>query len=119
MGQLLIADDDDLVRESIQEMLSSLGHKTIQAKDGLEAVSIYKTMLGQISLIIMDIKMPRMDGIEAAKLIKEFDGAAKIILISGYTEKIPSGINPSAFLAKPFKRAALCEIVQLVLKGPS
>ncbi|MGA2082825.1 MAG: response regulator [Holophaga sp.] len=119
MGQLLIVDDDELVRESIQGMLASLGYKIIQAKDGLEAVSLYKAMRGQISLIVMDIKMPRMDGITATNLIKEFDSKAKIVLISGYAEKIPSGVKPSAFLAKPFNRSTLCEIVQLVLKSPS
>jgi len=67
----------------------------------------------------MDINMPRVDGIEATKLIKNFNTHAKIILISGYSEKLPSNAKPSAFLAKPFTRLELGDIVQLVMKSAS
>jgi CheY-like chemotaxis protein len=46
--------------------------------------------------------MPKMDGIEATKLIKELDPRARVILTSGYSEKLPSNVKPSAFIAKPF-----------------
>lgn len=114
---MLVVDDDELVRNSTAAILTSLKHEVIQAKDGLEAFSVYKTMHVKICLVIMDIKMPVMDGIEATMLIKEFNSHAKIILISGYSEKIPSQVKPSAFLAKPFTRLELGDIVQLVLKN--
>jgi CheY-like chemotaxis protein len=116
---VLVVDDDELLRDSIAAMLTSLRHDVVQAKDGSEAFWVYKTMHDKISIVIMDIKMPIMDGIEATRLIKEFDPHAKIILISGYTEKIPANVKPSAFLAKPFTRLELGDIVQLVLKSAS
>jgi len=116
---VLVVDDDVLVRNSIAAMLTSLKHDVIQAKDGLEALSVYKSTNVEISIVIMDIKMPVLDGIEATILIKEFNHHAKIILMSGYSEKIPSKAKPSAFLAKPFTRAELGEIVHLVMKSAS
>jgi two-component system, cell cycle sensor histidine kinase and response regulator CckA len=119
VGSVLVVDDDVLVRNSIAAMLTSLKHTVIQAKDGLEALSVYKTMNVAISIVIMDVKMPILDGIEATMLIKEFNNHAKIILMSGYSEKIPSKAKPAAFIAKPFTRAELGEIVHLVMKSAS
>jgi CheY-like chemotaxis protein len=117
--KVLVVDDDVLVRNSTAAMLTSLKHDVVQAKDGLEAFSVYKTMNDKISIVIMDIKMPTMDGIEATMLIKGYNSHAKIILTSGYSERIPSNARPSAFLAKPFSRAELSDIVQLVMKSAS
>ena len=117
MCTVLVVDDDEIVRDSIAAMLSSLKHDVVQAKDGTEAFWVYKAMRDEISIVVMDIKMPKMDGIEATKLIKELDPRARVILTSGYSEKLPSNVKPSAFIAKPFTRLELGDIVQLVLKS--
>lgn len=116
---VLVVDDDESVRGSIAAMLSSLRHDVIQARDGLEALSVYKSMSVKISIVLMNIRMARIDGIEATRLIKKFNSHAKIILISGYTQKIPPNVQPSAFLAGSFTRLELGDIVQLVLKSAS
>ena len=115
MCLLLVVDDDELVRESVSAILASLGHDILQAGDGLEALVLYNAKHDKIHLIIMDIMMPIMDGIVSIKAIKEKHPFAKVILMSGHSEeKIPK--EADAFLSKPFKSKALCDIVDKILK---
>jgi len=116
MCLMLVVDDEELVRESVSAILSSLGHEILQANDGLEALRIYRSMQGEISLIIMDVVMPRMDGIAASKIIKTVNPSAKVILMSGYSEQFVADGSPDAFLPKPFRSKDLTVTIERVLK---
>ena len=63
-------------------MIETLGHEILTAKDGAEAVEVYKN--AKPGLTFMDVKMPRMDGFDAFFKIKEFDPEAKVVLITAY-----------------------------------
>ena len=115
MCLMLVVDDNDFVRECVAAILASLGHKIIYAVDGLEALTIYKAMYPMIRLVIMDIAMPKMDGIAATRAIKEAYPNAKVILMSGYADQLCPA-EADAFLPKPFRSKTLCEIVEQVLK---
>lgn len=78
---LLVDDDVDLL-ENTAFMIKSTGCEVITAVNGIEAVEKYKEM--KTSLVIMDIKMPKMDGYDAFFKIKQFDPDAKVILITAY-----------------------------------
>jgi CheY-like chemotaxis protein len=112
---VLVVDDDDLVRESLAALLRLLGHDIIQAKDGLEATTIYLSKHDKIHLVIMDIVMPKMDGIAATKAIKKEHPSARIILMSGLSDQLPP-VDVNAFLCKPFRYKDLCETVEEILK---
>lgn len=79
---LLVDDDVDLL-ENTAFMIKSAGCEVITAENGAEAVEKYKEM--RPSLVIMDIKMPKIDGYDAFFKIKQFDPDAKVILITAYT----------------------------------
>ena len=112
---MLVVDDDDLLRSAMAAMLARLGHEIIQARDGLEALTIYQAKHPEIHLIIMDIMMPKMNGIAATRAIKEVHPSAKIILMSGRPgQGLP--MEADAFLSKPFMSKALYETVEQVLK---
>jgi len=113
MGKLVIVDDDELVRVSSAAILASLGHDILQAKDGLEALLLYKEKHAEINLIVMDVQMPRMDGISATVAIKEINPRVKVIMISGYTDQIPSCAD--AFLTKPFRSKDLLDLAKQFL----
>jgi CheY-like chemotaxis protein len=115
MCQMLVVDDDETVRESVSALLTLLGHEIIQARDGLEAVIIYLSKYDKINLVIMDIVMPNMDGITATKEMKKEHPSAKIILMSGQSDKIIPE-EADAILLKPFRYKELCETVEQVLK---
>lgn len=103
---ILIAEDDELNYSLVREMLSGLGLTIIHAKDGREAVDICRTTPG-IELVLMDIKMPNMDGYEAMEIIKKVNpdlplialtafamvGDREQILERGFTDYIPKPVN--------------------------
>lgn len=81
---LLYVEDEEGIRNNIQEILSYIFKDLYLAKDGEEAYKIYEEKKPDI--IITDIKMPRMNGIELTKKIRETDGKTRIIIISAYTD---------------------------------
>ena len=77
---VLVVDDDPAQRREIVTCLGDLGIKTIQAEDGVTAVEMMKTL--HPAVVIMDIRMPRMDGVDAVRSMGGA-GKAKIILVTG------------------------------------
>lgn len=116
MGTLLVVDDDEMMRECLTAILAASGHEIVSARDGVEALLIYKERRDEISLIIMDVMMPRMDGLAATKVIKAADPSAKVILMSGHSEQDPGEVQADAFIPKPFMGKDLLELVQKVLQ---
>jgi CheY-like chemotaxis protein len=115
MGLILVVDDDEMVRDFVTAILATFGHDSVSAGDGVEALLAFQYLRHQISLVIMDIMMPRMDGIAVTKLIKEANPSAKVILMTGCPEQFSAEVKPDAFLPKPFRSKDLRETVEKVL----
>ena len=79
---ILVVDDDIPLLENTAYMIEVIGHEVITAKDGVEAVEVYKS--AKPALTFMDVKMPKQDGFDAFFKIKEFDPEAKVVLITAY-----------------------------------
>ncbi|NPA95743.1 MAG: response regulator [Thermodesulfobacteria bacterium] len=120
---ILVVDDEELLRELASEILKPYGYRIITAKNGREAVETYKAMFPEIHLVIMDVLMPEMDGIQAAKEIREFDSEARIIFCSGYTsrsEVSATGLfnekdGSLVLIKKPFNPNELATVVRKAL----
>jgi two-component system chemotaxis response regulator CheY len=115
---VLIVDGTKLMRDSIHTALAAGKVKIIgEAENGRIAVEKYKELLPQ--LVIMDAAMPEMDGLEALKIIKDFDPGAKIIMCSQVTKQstVDDAIRLGAlnFIVKPFKPEKLLAIVKQTL----
>ncbi len=109
--KILLVDDNEELLKLYSIFLRR--YDVLLAKNGQEAVEIYKEE--SPNLVIMDIKMPVMDGIEATKLIKEFDSEAKIIGATAYHDKyVEEMMNAGALevLKKPFKYRDLLNIIE-------
>jgi len=120
-GTLLIVDDEEMIHETLTGMLENLNYNIISAKNGKEAVEIFKEKQSELDAIIMDIQMPEMDGVEAAQKILTIDPEACIIFTSGYAndkrlselKKLDQGF----FLKKPYKIGVLADIIKRALEN--
>lgn len=84
---ILLADDEEFVRETMTEILESLGYKVLQAKDGIEAVEVFKDHQQDIALAILDVVMPHCGGLELAKRIREVNTNMPIMFLTGYDKE--------------------------------
>lgn len=124
---ILIVDDEDSIRATNKATLESYNYKVITANDGIEAVSLYAQDPNEISLVLMDIEMPSMDGIRAIQVLCKLNPAIKIVAMSGlvsnrdrlqrgFADRLKEiGACVPAFLSKPYTIKELLETVQFVL----
>lgn len=108
---ILVVDDNEAVVEVLTLGLQNHGFHTSSAKDGWEAVN--KMFHGNHDAIVLDINMPKMDGITTVKALRKSDPHTYILLISGEAEdfKVQQALSngANAFLQKPFTVAAILE----------
>jgi len=115
--RIIIADDETLIRMDLREMLTHLGYLVVgEVGDGRSAVNLARELRPDI--IIMDIKMPDMDGIEAAKILTE-EKIAPVLLLSAYSQRDlvvrarEAGV--AGYLVKPFREADLAPAIEVAL----
>ncbi len=115
---ILVVEDEEAVRESSSEYLTSRGYTVLQGKNGADALQVLEHFAGKIHLLITDVIMPGMSGAELGKHVGELRPEIRVIYISGYTEStvVQHGIEAtSGFLQKPFSLTALADKVRDVL----
>lgn len=115
---ILICDDAAFMRMMIKNVLAKGGYNVVgEAENGAKAVEKYKEL--SPDLVLMDITMPEMDGIQALKEIKKIDGGAKVIMCSamGQQAMVVESIQAGAkdFIVKPFQEDRVLEAVKKVI----
>ncbi|MDP2107285.1 MAG: response regulator, partial [Desulfobulbaceae bacterium] len=109
-GRIMIMDDDDPIREMACKMLDLFGYQVVQARDGNEALALYRKNQVEgapIDVVIMDLTIPGgMGGKEAIAKLLEFDPQAKVIVASGYAnDDVVANYRDYGFvgmISKPF-----------------
>ncbi|MCX8030428.1 MAG: response regulator [Thermodesulfovibrionales bacterium] len=116
--KILVADDDDIVREVISSILLKEGYTVLTAQDGLEAIRIL--MMQDIHLVLTDLRMPRGDGIEVLKhAVRNYPDSAVVILTAfGSLDSALDALKEGAFdyLTKPFRVQELLFVVEKAYK---
>ncbi len=120
MARVLVIEDEELMRETIAEMLANAGHEVIEATNGVEGLERFHA--DPVELVITDIIMPKKEGIETiAELHMSFPDLP-IIAISGGSRRGQGSYLPTAealgatvCLDKPFSREALLQAVNMLL----
>lgn len=117
-NSILIVDDASFMRMMIKDILTKNGFDVVgEAENGARAIEKYKEL--NPDLVIMDITMPEVDGIQAVKEIKKIDSSAKIVMCSamGQQAMVIEGIQAGAkdFIVKPFQADRVIEAVRKVL----
>ena len=118
-GRVLLVDDDPTVLKIASIMLSTLGFSVLSARDGIEAVEVFRRHKDEILFVLSDVAMPRMDGWETLLALRQIMPGIPVILASGYTEELvmekAQSERPQFFLEKPFSFQALKDAVNRAL----
>ena len=119
---ILLAEDDAFLRESIREMLEALGYQRIfEASDGQEAIAQYQAHAQDIGLVLLDVDMPSMGGIETYGKLRELNASLKIVFSTGAWEQNPELVRHTAhgitgILSKPFQQHELNALMSFYLR---
>jgi len=117
-GTVLLVDDEETVCRIGVEMLRELGFTPITARDGLEALGIFRETPG-IAFVILDLTMPRMDGAQCFRDLRLLDPTVKVIMSSGYNEQEVAqrfvGQRLSGFIQKPYRLSVLRDVIKRVV----
>lgn len=116
---ILVAEDDNINFLLIEKIMLLKAHTIIRAKDGIEAISICKERNGELDLILMDIKMPKLSGYEALKEIKKSWSHIPVIAQTAYSTSDEVGKIKEAgfdnYISKPIKKDNLFELLDMYL----
>jgi DNA-binding NtrC family response regulator len=104
-GTILVIDDETDVRELCRDMLEPLGYTVLLAGSGSDGINLYRTMKDKISLVIVDMIMPKIVGSEVFQSMRTIKPDAKVILCSGYSHEGFAGIDKLLKMA----RQGLCK----------
>jgi two-component system, cell cycle sensor histidine kinase and response regulator CckA len=120
MGTILLAEDEQDVREVAREFLESGGYTVIEARDGAEALKKVEAHTGGIDLLVTDMVMPGMTGQELRARLQGSHPEIRVLYMSGYSERAAAdaarGDSSMHLLAKPFSRWALLRAIHEILK---
>ena len=110
---ILLVDDEEKILKPLAQRLHLDGHKVLTASNGFEALKIIEKFSDNINLLITDIVMPEMNGIELIMSMKEMQLETKILIISGFAEEkvTTEDVSNIGFLAKPFDYKALINTI--------
>lgn len=119
LKNILVVDDEEIIREFVAESMAFYGYQTISAANGEEALQLYRESGSRIDLVLLDISMPGMGGFYCLEKLLEIDPEVKVVMASGY---LPDGLKNDplkkgarGFLNKPFKVEALLEKISSLI----
>jgi len=119
-GTILVVDDEEMVLSLGSEIVKMMGYDVLEARNGGEAVEIYRENKDKVDMVILDMAMPDMNGGEAYHRMKEIDPEVKVLLTSGYGIEGQAGEimkhGCDAFIQKPFSISNLSGKIREILE---
>ena len=115
-----MVDDETVVRELCARALTEHGYRVLEAQDGEEALALFREQHEHIRLVVLDVIMPGMSGIEVLRQIRTAGSSVRVVLTSGFA---PDNTGPAAgedaFLAKPYATSDLLLAMRRLLERRS
>ena len=119
MAKILIVDDSGMSRRTLRKILEPAGHEISEAEEGIVALERY--FLDKPDLVLLDLTMTGMYGVEVLNKLREMDPQARVIIasadIQSSTREIVDAGGASAFITKPFTSEKVLSAVSIVLEG--
>ena len=117
---ILVADDEDALRLSISRFLERRGYRVLVARDGVEALQLLADADPPVELLLTDIVMPRLGGIELSEQVRARPGAPLVVCMTGHAGRWPDAAadapwHPDHVLIKPFDLQALADRIATLL----
>jgi PAS domain S-box-containing protein len=119
LGTALIVDDEPPARAVACNLARAMGLDVMEAGDGVEALQVFEQRRREVTLVLMDLTMPRMDGREAFLRMRALDPSIPVVLTSGYNEQFAISSFPAedlaGFLPKPYNRCQFEAVIRKAL----
>jgi signal transduction histidine kinase len=118
-GLVLLAEDDAAVRGLVRDTLEHAGYTVIDAENGIEALQVSQNEPRRIDLLVTDLMMPYMGGVELARRIREHRPEIQVLCLSGYHDEAfaaRGGVPAASWLTKPFRPVELADKVSEILR---
>jgi PAS domain S-box-containing protein len=120
-GTVLLADDEESVRLLGAQMVERLGFRCLTASDGYEVLRIFRERGNEVSVVLLDLTMPHLDGEQTFEELRHIKPDIRVIMSSGYNQQDVAqrfvGKKLAGFIQKPYKLTALSEVLRLALEG--
>ena len=118
-GTILVADDEEMVRNLARRLIERAGFSVLTAADGAQAVQLYRQHQAEIALVLLDLTMPRMDGQEAFRELRRISPSVRVVVSSGYSEEDATerfaGLGLTGFIRKPYQHGELIAALKKAL----
>lgn len=111
MATVLLVDDERFLLDFVSMVLQQAGYDVLSASNGVEALMIYSSYKSSIDLVLTDVVMPGMNGVELAERLRALNPTVRILLMSGFVPDniaVPEGLQ---LLQKPFQPSRLLEAI--------
>lgn len=118
-GTILVVDDEAAVGRTVSRMLELMGFATIEATDGADAIEKFRAQREEITMVMLDLTMPRMDGEQTYAELRRIEPGVRVVLMSGFNQQEATarfaGKSIASFVQKPFSLETLRSAVRLVV----
>lgn len=113
--RILIVDDEEALRNFIGRILRPRGFAVLSAADARQGLELFRSRAHEITAVLLDLTMPRMDGREMLAQLRKIQPNVKVIVMSGYSEEAMgarfAGTDAPLFIEKPFQAASLIDVI--------
>jgi CheY-like chemotaxis protein len=112
---LLLVDDEELVRRTLGRGLERAGYRVLEAGNGEEGLGIMEREGGQVALVVLDLSMPGMSGLEVLDQLRQMNPRPKVVLLTGYAAEPSQYAGADEVLQKPLRLGELVRRVRQLL----
>lgn len=115
-AHILVVDDEEMIRTIACELLRGAGYEATPAENGRAALELYSRQPDQFDVVLLDMRMPGMDGIETFRALRQADDAVRVVIASGLgnggaDEGLPQD-GSVHFIQKPYRLADLTQVLE-------
>ena len=115
-GTVLVVEDEEALRAIARDSLRLQGYTVLEATHGAEGLSVFQQVGGKFDLVLSDLVMPQLNGIDMVEKMRKVSPELKVLFMSGYSDRIDEVTNANFdFLPKPFTPDQLLKAVRAIL----